>query len=306
MSAAGWKVLIIVTGIISLIYIVSLLKIFSKAGRHGWAAIIPFYNVKVLVSVSGLPNEFFWYIFVPFLNLYAIFKIFIALAGQFGKTTLYGVGCTILGFIFLPMLAFEKNNYYMSAFGDAPVMNYGMSQAGVLKPIGLTQQSNGQTMMNQQISNNGYMPNQSYPNSNQSQNTYPQQTNPGMGMPMMNNGNNNMNPTQPMMNGGNTNPTMMNPGNNNPSMMGNMNQTMNMNQNPYGGNQNGYANTNGYMINQSYPNSNQPQNAYPQQTNPGMGMPMMGQSPSGKKVCPSCHSQVDRNAPACFLCGYRF
>ncbi len=43
---------------ILILYFVGLWKLFKKAGKNGWEAIIPFYNTWVLVEISGLA---WWY-----------------------------------------------------------------------------------------------------------------------------------------------------------------------------------------------------------------------------------------------------
>ena len=41
------------------IYIISMWKIFAKAGQPGWAAIVPVYNIIVQLNVQGRPT---WWI----------------------------------------------------------------------------------------------------------------------------------------------------------------------------------------------------------------------------------------------------
>lgn len=86
-------------------------KIFEKAGEPGWAAIIPIYNLYVLIKVSG--NAWWWLIlfFIPVLNLLAAAKISIDVAGKFGKGILFGLGLTFLSFIFYPLLGFGDYQY---------------------------------------------------------------------------------------------------------------------------------------------------------------------------------------------------
>lgn len=43
------------------IYVVGLWKLFKKAGKQGWEAIIPFYNTYVLVEIAGLN---WWYFLI--------------------------------------------------------------------------------------------------------------------------------------------------------------------------------------------------------------------------------------------------
>ena len=92
--------------------IVSLWKIFTKAGKPGWASIVPIYNIIVLLDIVNLP---LWYIvlfIIPFANIYVVFKIYIELAHKFGKSTGFGVLSVFFSEICLPILAFDKNAVY--------------------------------------------------------------------------------------------------------------------------------------------------------------------------------------------------
>lgn len=86
-------------------------KTFEKAGEPGWAAIIPIYNLYVLVKISG--NAGWWTIlfFIPVLNFLATVKISINLAGKFDKGILFGLGLALLSFIFYPILGFGNYQY---------------------------------------------------------------------------------------------------------------------------------------------------------------------------------------------------
>ena len=57
--------LIVFLGIIAIafyvVYVIALAKLFKKAGEDGWKAIIPFYNVFVLIQISGLN---WWYFLI--------------------------------------------------------------------------------------------------------------------------------------------------------------------------------------------------------------------------------------------------
>ena len=97
---------------ISVFTIICNWKVFKKAGKPGWAAIVPIYNVIVMIEIAGLP---LWYIalfLLPFANIYAIFKIYIEFAKKFGKSTGFGVGMVFFAPIFLGILAFSKKNVY--------------------------------------------------------------------------------------------------------------------------------------------------------------------------------------------------
>ena len=90
-------------------------KMFEKAGEPGWAALVPIYNLVVLVKIAG--KEVWWVILMllPCVNFVAAVLICIDIARKFGKDTLYGVGLAFLPFIFFPMLGFGAAQYDRSA-----------------------------------------------------------------------------------------------------------------------------------------------------------------------------------------------
>ena len=81
------------------VVIVGLWKLFEKAGKPGWAAIIPIYNTCMLISIAGKPIWWIVLMFIPFVNLVVAILVMIELAKNFGR----GTG-TAIGLIFLPML----------------------------------------------------------------------------------------------------------------------------------------------------------------------------------------------------------
>ena len=103
----------IVIGLIAgILVIVSLWMIFKKAGKPGWASIVPIYNIIVFIQIVGLPLWYLVLLIIPFANIYAIFKIYIELAHKFGKSTGFGVLTVFFSEICLPILAFDKNATY--------------------------------------------------------------------------------------------------------------------------------------------------------------------------------------------------
>ncbi len=97
---------------VGILVIVSLWIIFKKAGKPGWASIVPIYNIIVLIQIVGLPLWYLVLLIIPFANIYAIFKIYIELAHKFGKSTGFGVLSVFFSEICLPILAFDKNATY--------------------------------------------------------------------------------------------------------------------------------------------------------------------------------------------------
>ena len=86
-------------------------KMFEKAGEPGWAALVPIYNLVVLVKIAG--KEVWWVLLmlIPCVNFVAGVMVCIEVARKFGKDTVYGVGLAFLPFIFFPMLGFGAAQY---------------------------------------------------------------------------------------------------------------------------------------------------------------------------------------------------
>lgn len=105
----------VVTIVISVFTLVCMWKVFKKAGKPGWAAIVPIYNIVVMLEIAELPMWYIALFFVPIANIYAMFKIYIELAHKFGKSTGFGIGLVFLSPIFLGILAFSKNSNYVGS-----------------------------------------------------------------------------------------------------------------------------------------------------------------------------------------------
>jgi hypothetical protein len=97
--------------------LVSLWKIFEKAGKPGWAGIVPIYNIVVLLEIVGRPLWWIVLMLVPCVSLVVGIILCIDLAKSFGKDAGYGIGLALLGFIFFPMLAFGDARYVGPAAG---------------------------------------------------------------------------------------------------------------------------------------------------------------------------------------------
>src|SRR4051812_21646288 len=79
---------------------VSLWKLFEKAGKPGWAGIVPIYNAIVLLEIVGRPLWWIVLLMVPCVNFVIAILVCIDLAKAFGKDALYGIGLALLGFVF--------------------------------------------------------------------------------------------------------------------------------------------------------------------------------------------------------------
>jgi len=119
MAAAGAFGLVI--GVIYLAVIVlmiaSLWKIFVKAGKPGWAAIVPIYNIIVLMEIVGRPVWWIILLFIPFVNFVILIILAIDLAKSFGQGGGFAAGLILLSVIFYPILAFGGSQYVGPAAG---------------------------------------------------------------------------------------------------------------------------------------------------------------------------------------------
>jgi hypothetical protein len=86
-------------------------KAFSKAGKPGWAAIIPFYNIVVILEIAGKPVWWIVLFFIPLVNFVVSILISIEVAKAFGRGAGFGLGLAFLGPIFWPILGFGSAEY---------------------------------------------------------------------------------------------------------------------------------------------------------------------------------------------------
>ena len=90
--------------------------IYKKAGRHGWAAIVPIYRQITMYKVSGLSPWLILLILIPIIGAFIIAIIEIIqkfkLSKKFGKGVLFGFGLQFLQPIFESIIAFSKKIKY--------------------------------------------------------------------------------------------------------------------------------------------------------------------------------------------------
>ena len=96
---------------IALLMIISLWKLFSKAGQPGWASIIPIYQTVVMLQVAGKPIWWIILLFVPIANIVIVIMMTIGIAKNFGKGTGFGLGLFFLFPIFMPILGLGSAEY---------------------------------------------------------------------------------------------------------------------------------------------------------------------------------------------------
>lgn len=86
-------------------------KIFNKAGKPGWACIVPIYNLVVMIEIAKKPMWYIAMFFIPIANIVFAIMLLDAFVKQFGKSSGFTVGMIFLNIIFLPILAFGDARY---------------------------------------------------------------------------------------------------------------------------------------------------------------------------------------------------
>ena len=106
------------SGAVSVIYVLviifeiaALWKVFDKADRPGWAAIVPIYNLYVLCKVAHRSGWWVLLFLIPLINIIVSLIVMIDLGKAFGKGTGFGVGLWLLSFVFVPVLGFGSARY---------------------------------------------------------------------------------------------------------------------------------------------------------------------------------------------------
>lgn len=127
-------------------------KIFKKAGKNGWEAIIPYYNTWTLIEISGCK---WWYFLISMgssflsfnitlnlndsslnfnmlegvgtlVNYFIMYSVNYNIAKKFSKDYWYAIGMTLLPFVFYPMLGLGKSEFNK----DVKVSPYGVIKEG--------------------------------------------------------------------------------------------------------------------------------------------------------------------------------
>jgi len=110
--------------IIWVITVIGQWKVYTKAGKPGWACIIPIYNLIVMLEIVGKPIWWIFLFLIPCVNIiFAIWTINL-LSKSFGQGEGFTVGLLLLGFIFWPILGFGNYTY----------LGPSAAEAGGLKP----------------------------------------------------------------------------------------------------------------------------------------------------------------------------
>jgi len=102
---------LIIYGVIALIGLVAEWRIYTKAGEHGWAVLIPIYNMYVLYRIICGNGLKMFLMLIPIFNIYWAIKSMIMLAHAYGKSTAFGILMIFFSPICQLVLAFGSAEY---------------------------------------------------------------------------------------------------------------------------------------------------------------------------------------------------
>jgi hypothetical protein len=85
--------------------------VFKKAGRSGWALLVPIYNCVAFFQIAGKSGWWTLLLLIPGVNMVACILACIGLAERFGRGTRFGLGLFFLAPLFFPLLAFSNLRY---------------------------------------------------------------------------------------------------------------------------------------------------------------------------------------------------
>jgi signal peptidase I len=95
-------------------YHVGLWKLFEKAGRKGWEALIPVYSFYIMLKLTGRPMWWLVLYFLPVINVIVYIGLLIDFAKCYGKVTfLEHLASIVVPFIAFPVWGFDRNTRYL-------------------------------------------------------------------------------------------------------------------------------------------------------------------------------------------------
>lgn len=102
-----------------LFYGYCLYKIFQKAGiENAWMGFIPVLSYLPLLQIAKKPTWWLILMLIPLVNFIILILVWLRVAKAFGKGDAFGIGLALLGFIFIPILAFGDAQYNPNILPD--------------------------------------------------------------------------------------------------------------------------------------------------------------------------------------------
>jgi hypothetical protein len=111
LSASVIIIFLLVALVVTVVTLIGAWKVYEKAKKPGWTAIVPIYNVYILQQIVGRPGWWTLWYFVPFVNLVVAIINCNDLAKSFGKGVDYTILLLLFPFIGYPILGFGTAKY---------------------------------------------------------------------------------------------------------------------------------------------------------------------------------------------------
>lgn len=111
--SGGWPLIAmnLFAVLVGLLQVVATWKLYIAAGEPGWAVLVPFYGMIVLLRIAGKPIWWILLLLFPVINILAMLSVSIGLARNFGRSGGFGLGLLLLPFVFYPILAFGRSEH---------------------------------------------------------------------------------------------------------------------------------------------------------------------------------------------------
>ena len=103
--------ILLLIGAVYLLLFVATWKLYTKAGRAGWASLVPIYNTVVFCQICGRSGWLTLALMIPGVNVIVSIMLSVDLARVFGRGTGFALGLIFLSPIFFPILAFGSSRY---------------------------------------------------------------------------------------------------------------------------------------------------------------------------------------------------
>lgn len=111
-----FQTVITIAAILGIYSIIVRWKIYSKAGKHGWAALIPIYRDVVWLKIAGITPWTMLLLLLPIIGWISLALIMIiskfTISKAFGRGVLFGLGLWVLPVIFESIMAFSNKIEY--------------------------------------------------------------------------------------------------------------------------------------------------------------------------------------------------
>jgi hypothetical protein len=98
-----------------ILFVIGLWRMLEKAGMPGWGALIPIYNIYLVVKLAGMSGLSVLLLLIPVVNVFAVLYIATRVSDAFG----HGLLMAIVGlFLFAPLgflvLGFDGSRYLLA------------------------------------------------------------------------------------------------------------------------------------------------------------------------------------------------